>query len=108
MTRFLSPTFASSTRTSAENSGAWTSKSPRGIIAPKDLLRRQKPDSISSPGSKTMPSCAAFSILRKSPRGSLPYENPSHFYRGPYALWLHRGGGKVHKGLGKNGKDFHR
>src|SRR6266436_8405674 len=51
-----------------------------------------KPDSISSPGSKTMPSCAAFSILRRSPRGSLPYENPSHFYRGPYALRLHRGG----------------
>src|SRR6266566_3037391 len=93
MTRFLSPTFASSTRTSAENSDAWTSKSPRVITAPRDLPRKPKLDSISSPGSKTMPSCAAFSILRKSPRGSLPYEHPTHFYRGPYALWLHRGGG---------------
>src|SRR5437016_1852302 len=95
MTRFLSPTFASSTRTSAENSDAWTSKSPRGIIAPKDSLRKPKPDSISSPGSKTMPSCAAFSILRRLPRGSLRYENPFHFYRGPYALWLHRRGGPI-------------
>src|SRR5229473_4575988 len=79
-------------RTNAENFDALTSKSPRAITAPRDSPRKPKPDSTSSPGSKTIPSCAAFSTPKRSPRGSSPYENPSHLHAGSYGVRLHRGG----------------
>src|SRR6266849_7346556 len=91
----------------AEKSDALTSKSRHVITAPRDWPRRPKPDSIFSPGSKTTPNCAAFSTPRKSPRGSLPYEDPSHPYAGSYGVRLHRGGGPFPLPCGHAFRLFH-
>ena len=54
------------------------SKSLHATIALRGSVKRPRPDFTCSPGSKTTPNCAAFSTPRKSARGSLHYENPSH------------------------------
>src|SRR5260370_20799597 len=89
MTRSQFPISALSTRTTAGKSGTSTLKSPPVTTGPRALERRPKPDSISSPGSRTTPSCAASWIRRKSQRGSLHYENPSHPYSGAPIFRLH-------------------
>src|SRR6266567_3420054 len=93
MTRFLSPIFALSMRTSAENSVAWTSKSPRVTTALRGSPRRPKQDSTCSPVSKTIPNFAAFSTPKKSPRGFSPYEHRTHVHHRSRLVRLHRGRG---------------
>jgi len=67
----------------------------RDYRSPRDLPRRPKPDSIcSARQARPLPSCAAFSTLRRiTARIFCPMKILPIFYRGPYALWLHRGGG---------------
>ena len=62
---------------------------------PKGLARRPRPDFISSLGNRTTPSCAAFSIPMKSPRGSSPCENPAHLHGSPPRFRLHGGGSSL-------------
>src|SRR6266446_10361094 len=78
MARFPFPTCASSMRMTAAMFAVSTSKSPLATIGPRALAKRPKPDSTCSLARKTTPNCAAFSTLRKSVRGSSPYENPPH------------------------------
>src|SRR5215472_12065904 len=82
-------------RTSAVMSIAWTSKSPRATTDPKGLAKRPKLDSTCLPGSKTTTDCDAFSTPRKSPQGSLPYENPTHSYGCAPLFRLYRRGSSV-------------
>src|SRR5882762_2522896 len=92
MARFLSPIFASSTKTIAEKSGTLTLKSRPGSTAFRDSRRKSKPDFTCSLASKTTPNCAAFSTPRKSARGSLPYENPPHPHGSAPVFRLYGGG----------------
>src|SRR5437867_12903202 len=80
-------------RTSAENSVALTSKSPRVTTALRGSPRWPKPDSTCSPGSKTIPHCAAFSIPKKSRQGLSPYEHRTHVHHRSELVRLHRGRG---------------
>src|SRR6266851_6077677 len=80
MAKFPFPTYESSMKTIAAMFAVSISKSLHATIGPKGSAKRPRPDFTCSPGNKTTPNCAAFSTLRKSAQGSLPYENPPHPY----------------------------
>src|SRR5712664_112616 len=92
MARSPFPTCASSMKTTAAMFAVSTSKSLHATIGPRDLAKRPKPDFTCLPASRTTPNCAAFSTLRKSARGSLPYENPPHPHGSAPVFRLYGGG----------------
>src|SRR6266700_558084 len=78
MARFPSQTCVSNTRTSVAMFIVSTSKSLPATIGLTGSAKKSRPDFTCSLASKNRPNCAAFSILRKSAQGSLPYEDPPH------------------------------